>query len=222
MRLARKCKVRKITFINKSFAYKILSLLVKLLQKNINDMDTSSQPQNTGKQENTYLKSTMTYGLVTGLVLIVYTLLLYSTNNLIDQNFFLGIINYLILIGGIVIGTRSYRDQFLEGYISYSKALGYGVVISVFTGIIVGIFTYLLYAVIDPGLLEQSMKIFEEEMLNQGMSPDQVETFTEMQRKIRSPFMMLISSVLSYALLGFIFSLITSAFLKKDKPIFDQ
>lgn len=192
------------------------------LPKKYTNMDKFNEPQNPGKQENTYLKSTMTYGLITGLVLIVYTLLLYSTNNLINQNFFLGIINYLILIGGIVMGTRSYRDQFLEGYISYSKALGYGVVISVFTGIVVGIFTYLLYAVIDPGLMEQSMKIFEEEMLNQGMSADQVETITDMQRKIRSPFMMLISSVLSYALLGLILSLITSAFLKKDKPIFDQ
>jgi hypothetical protein len=185
-------------------------------------MENSDHPQKPEKQENTYLKSTMTYGLVTGLVLIVYTLLLYATNNLIEQNFFLGIINYLILIAGIVIGTRSYRDHFLEGYISYSKALGYGVVISVFTGVVVGLFTYLLYAVIDPGLLKESIKIFEEEMLNQGVAPEQIESISEMQKQFRSPFMMLISSVFSYAVLGLIFSLITSAFLKKDKPIFDQ
>ena len=187
-----------------------------------NDMENQNMPENTGKQENTYLKSTMTYGLITGLVLVVYTLLLYATDNLIKQNFFLGILNYIILIAGIVMGTRSYRDQFLGGYISYSKALGYGVVISVFTGVIIGIFMYLLYGLIDPGLLEQSMKVIEEQMLNQGMSPNQVETISEMQRDFRSPFMMLISSVFSYALLGLIFSLITSAFLKKDKPIFDQ
>ena len=164
----------------------------------------------------------MTYGLITGLALIVYTLLLYATDNLIKQNFFLGILNYLILIAGIFIGTRSYRDQFLGGYITYGKALGYGVVISVFTGAVIGIFTYLLYGVIDPGLLEQSIKVFEEQMLNQGMSPDQVETISEMQKQFRSPFMMLISAVFNYALMGLIFSLITSAFLKKNKPIFDQ
>jgi len=201
---------------------KILSLLLKFFTQKQHPMENLDQPQKSGKQENVYIKSTMTYGLITGLVLVVYTLLLYATNNIINQNFFLGVINYLILIGGIVMGTRSYRDHFLGGYISYSKALGYGVVISVFTGVIVGIFTYLLYAVIDPGLLEQSMKMFEEALLNQGMSPDQVEAVTSMQREIRSPFMMLISSVFTYALLGLIFSLVTSAFLKKDKPIFDQ
>ncbi|MCF8336028.1 MAG: DUF4199 domain-containing protein [Bacteroidales bacterium] len=185
-------------------------------------MENYSQPQETGKRQNTYLKSSMTFGLITGVVLIIYTLLLYATNNLLKQNFLLNVINYVILVAGIVMGTRAYRDQSLGGYISYSKALGFGVVISIFTGVVLGIFTYVLYAVIDPGLMEESIKIFQEQMLNQGMSADQVETITEFQRRVRSPFMMLISSVFSYALMGLIFSLITSAFLKKDKPIFDQ
>ncbi|MFP4619826.1 MAG: DUF4199 domain-containing protein [Bacteroidales bacterium] len=185
-------------------------------------MENTGPAKNSDKQENTYLKSTMTFGFITGMVLIVYTLLLYATNNLIRSNLFLSILNYVILIAGIVMGTRSYRDQILGGYISYGKALGYGVVLSVFTGVVLGIFTYLLYAVIDPGLMEQSMKIMEEEMLNQGISPEQVETLSGMQKQLRSPFMMLISSVFTYALMGLIFSLITSAFLKKDKPIFDQ
>lgn len=185
-------------------------------------MENHNPSKKTGTQENSYIKSTMTFGLITGVVLIVYTLLLYATNNILKQNFLLSIINYIILIAGIVKGTRAYRDQTLGGYISYTKALGYGVVMSIFTGVVLGVFTYLLYAVIDPGLMEQSMKMVEEEMLNRGMSPDQVESLSEMQRQIRSPFMMLIGSVFTYALLGLLFSLVTSAFLKKDKPIFDQ
>jgi sulfite exporter TauE/SafE len=185
-------------------------------------MENDGQPQETGRQDNTFLKSTMTFGLITGLILVVYTLILYATNNILKPNFALNLINYIILIAGIYLGTRSFRDQFAGGYITYGKALGYGVVMSIFTGVVVGIFTYLLYAVIDPGLMEESIKLIEEEMLNQGMTADQVETISEMQKKIRSPFMMLLGSVLNYALLGLIFSLITSAFLKKQKPIFDQ
>jgi len=184
-------------------------------------METPTPDQKTQGGENTFLKSTMTIGLITGLTLIIYTLLLYATNNLLNQNFALSMINYIILIAGIIIGTRSYRDQSLGGYITYGKALGYGVVLCVFTGIVVGIFTYLLYEVIDPSLMEQNMKVIQEEMLNQGMSAEQVETMTEMQARFRTPFMMLIGSIFTYSLLGLIFSLITSAFLKKEKPMFN-
>jgi hypothetical protein len=185
-------------------------------------MVTFNQHQVAGKQDNTFIKSTMTYGLITGVALIIYTLLLYSTNNLLRQNFLLSLMNYLILIGGIVAGTRSYRDRMLQGYITYSKALGYGVVMSIFTGIVLGIFTYLLYTMIDPGLMEKSMAMIQEEMLKQGIEPGRVESISEMQRQIRSPFMMLIGSVLTYAFLGLIFALVTSAFLRKNKPVFEQ
>jgi hypothetical protein len=185
-------------------------------------MVTLNQHQVPGKQDNTFIKSTMTYGLITGVALILYTLLLYSTNNLLRENFLLSLMNYLILIGGIVAGTRSYRDRALQGYITYSKALGYGVVMSIFTGIVLGIFTYLLYTMIDPGLMEKSMAMIQEEMLKQGIEPGRVESISKMQRQIRSPFMMLIGSVLTYAFLGLIFSLVTSAFLQKNKPIFEQ
>lgn len=185
-------------------------------------METHTPDQDTKGSENTLLRSTMTMGLITGLALIIYTLLLYATNNLLKQNFALGVINYIILIAGIVIGTRSYRDQALGGYITYGKALGYGVVLCVFTGIVVGIFTYLLYEVIDPNLMEQNMKVIQEEMLNRGMSAEQVETMTEMQARFRTPFMMLIGSIFTYSLLGLIFSLVTSAFLKKDEPMFND
>jgi len=185
-------------------------------------METPTPDQSTKGSENTFLRSTMTIGLITGLALIIYTLLLYATNNLLKQNFALSVLNYVILIAGIVIGTRSYRDQSLGGFITYGKALGYGVVVCVFTGIVVGIFTYLLYEVIDPELMEQNMKVIQEEMLNRGMSADQVEAMTEMQARFRTPFMMLIGSIFTYSLLGLIFSLVTSAFLKKDKPMFND
>lgn len=185
-------------------------------------MENNTPTQATPQRENTFLRSTMTMGLITGLILIIYTLLLYATDNLLNPNFFLGILNYLILIAGIVIGTRNFRDQSLEGYISYGKALGYGVVLCVFTGIVFGIFNYLLYEVIDPDLMEKSMKVIQEEMLNRGLPADQVETMSEMQRNFRTPFMMMIGSVFTYAFLGLIFSLVTSAFLKKDKPMFNE
>ncbi|MFO8234561.1 MAG: DUF4199 domain-containing protein [Bacteroidales bacterium] len=181
-----------------------------------------NQPSEPPKKENLFLKLTMTYGLITGLVLIVYTLLLYISNNLLEQNFILGVLNYIILVAGIIIGTKSYRDQYLGGYISYGKSLGTGVLISVFAGVVMGIFTYLLYAVIDPQLLDESIKIVQEEMLNKGVPEGQIEMMTEIQQKFQSPAVMMFSSIFSHGFMGLIFSLITSIFTKRDQPIFNQ
>jgi hypothetical protein len=183
-------------------------------------MDQTNQaPENT-KKENPFIKQTMTYGLITGIALIIYTLILYMADMLLDQNTILGLINYMILIAGIYIGTKSYRDQNLNGFISYGKSLGTGVLISVFAGIVMGVFTYLLYEVIDPQLLEKSMRLVQEEMLKRGVPESQVETLTEAQRAMRSPIVLMFGSILTYGFMGFIFSLITSIFTKKEEPIF--
>jgi hypothetical protein len=181
-----------------------------------------TENQTNTQQGNTYLKSAMTYGLITGVALVIYTLLLYMTGNYIEKNAFLGILQWLILAGGIYYGIKTYRDQYAEGYITYGRSLGLGVLISVFVGVIMGLFTYLLYVVIDPELLERSMKIAQEEMLNAGMPESQVEAATKMQRTFNSPIIMLFSSVLSFAFVGTIISLVVSIFTKQDKPMFNQ
>ena len=185
-------------------------------------MDQTNQPQENQQKDNPFLRITMTYGFIAGLLLIVYTLLLYMSNNLLDPHWILGILNYVILIAVIFYGTNAYRDQHMEGYISYGKSLGTGVLISVFAGVIMGIFTYLLYAVIDTELLDKSLMLMQEQMLQRGVPESQIEAVTEMQEKFKSPLILMFSSILSYGFMGFIFSLITSIFTKKDKPIFNQ
>ena len=188
-------------------------------------METQQQPtenQSNASQGNTYMKSAMTFGLIIGLIIVIYSLLLYMTDNFVSKNTILGLLQWVILAGGLYYGIKTYRDQHSEGYITYGRSLGLGVLISVFVGVIMGVFTYLLYTVIDPDLLEKTIKIAQEEMLKTGMSEQQVETASEMQRTITSPTIMLFSSIFTFAFFGTIISLIVSIFTKKEKPIFNQ
>jgi len=188
-------------------------------------METQQQPtenQSNVREGNTYIKSAMTFGLITGILIVIYTLLLYMTDNYVSKNTILGLLQWIILTGGLYYGIKTYRDQYSDGYITYGRSLGLGVLISVFVGVILGIFTYILYTLIDPGLLEKSIKIAQEEMLKAGMSEERVETATEMQRTFTSPTIMLFSSVFSFAFIGTIISLIVSIFTKNEKPIFNQ
>jgi hypothetical protein len=87
----------------------------------------------------------------------------------------------------------------------------------VFASLISGIYTYLLYSVIDPSLQEQ-MRIFtEEQMVAQGNVPEaQMEVALSWAAKFQTPAMMFVMSIVGGAFIGTIISLITSIFVKKN------
>ena len=153
------------------------------------------------------------------MVLIIYTILLYVFDALFSQA--LGFINYAILLVGIIWGTLVFRDKHNDGELSYGGALGTGVLISLFAFILVGIFSYILYQFIDPDLINKSIIATEEKMLERGMPADQIEQFTDMQRKNSSPLKNSLLGIPLNTFFGFIISLITSIFLKKEKAPFE-
>ncbi|MEY1639759.1 DUF4199 domain-containing protein [Tenuifilum osseticum] len=171
------------------------------------------------KQGNPMLKHSMNYGLIMGVALIILSLITYLAG-IVKPPFWVSIINYAIIIGIIVWGTKKYRDEVLEGAITYGNALGFGVLITLFAGVIVAVFTYIQITLIDPDFVSKMLAIAEEELVKRGMPDEQIEMAIEMQKKFMSPLIMTISSLLGMVVMGFIFSLITSIFLKKEKSSF--
>ncbi len=161
------------------------------------------------------LKHAMTYGAIIGLILVVYSVLLYLTGLTFNKG--MGLIQYIVLIGGIYLGTKAYRDKVLGGYIKYGKALMFGLIISVFVGIITIFFNFIMLRYIDPGLIEKYMAIMEEQFQNSRFFPaDQMDEMLDRSRESMTAIWSLPAGVFVFSLFGFVFSLITSAFLKKD------
>jgi hypothetical protein len=160
-------------------------------------------------------KHAMTYGAIIGLILVAYIVILYITG--LTFNKALGFLQYVVLIAGLYIGTKVYRDKNLQGFITYGQALGMGVLISVFVGIISVFFNYILLRYIDPELIEKQMAIIEETLQNSRFIPeDQVELAIERSRNNLTAWWSLPVGVISFAFFGFIISLITSAIIKKS------
>jgi hypothetical protein len=164
------------------------------------------------------LKHAMTYGAIVGLILVVYYVLLYLTDLTFNKT--LGLIQYIVLCVGIYIGTKTYRDKELGGFIKYGQALLFGLVFSVFVGIIVVFFNFIMMRYIDPGLVDKNMAIMEETLQNGKFSrfipPDQMDEALDNARESMTSIWSLPTGVFVFSLIGFIFSLVTSAFLKKD------
>ncbi len=68
------------------------------------------------------------------------------------------------------------------------------------------------------------LEMIQEQMLEQGLTEEQVEQATEMQKVFMTPAIMSAISILSLTFMGFVFSLITSIFLKKEgvNEVFDD
>lgn len=171
------------------------------------------------KNKPTMFQTTLTWGLITGFAGVVYTLILYFSDMMMNKG--LSYVGIIISIIGIYLGTKAYRDQSLGGYISYGKALGTGVMISLFAAIISVVFMILLYTVIDTELVDKMMSMANEKNIERGLSEEQAQQAMEMGKKFFIPFAV-IGGLFFSVLVGFIISLITSAILKKEGDSFNR
>ena len=159
-------------------------------------------------------KANLTNGLILGLIGIVYSLVIYFLN--LSFNKVQGYVFILLQIVIFYFLIKSYRDSFLHGNITYGQAFGAGVIISLYYAILMAIFTYILYTVIDPGLINKQLAFAEEMMLKKGLTQTQVDAGIAVQSKLMKPAIMAPLSIFSSMLWGIIISLIVGIFVRKE------
>lgn len=166
-------------------------------------------------------KETLNYGLIMGLITIVFSVLTYMLD--VTGKPWVILPSLIISIVALYMLLRSYRDTYNHGYISYGKAVGAGVVISIYSAILGAIYIYILYGFIDPGLVDKQILEAEEKMIARGMPEGAIDGALEMQAKFMKPWFVAISSIFTAAFFGLILSLIVSLFIKKEgNPLLDD
>jgi hypothetical protein len=181
-------------------------------------MDTNIE-----NQKQSMLKPAMNYGLIIGVFLVAFSVIQWSLNLMLNKTMSWSI--YILMIGCIYIFTKKYRDDHLNGYISYGKALGFSVLSLAFASFIFGFYNFVLYKFIDPGLVDMLIEKSREQMLesNTELSEEQIDATLSISKKFMTPAALFIGTMLSTVFFGFIISLITSIFvMKKDKSFDDS
>lgn len=166
------------------------------------------------ENKNSFWKSALIYGAMYGAVLIVFSIITYVLNMTMEK--WVQYVSYVIMIGALVYFTMEYRKQRGAEGLSYGQALGFGVAITLVASVISAIYTYLLFTVIDPDLINLMIDKTQEQMLAQGLTDEQVEAAMEMQKKFMEPWIITAMSIPSMTFMGFIIALISSIFLKKE------
>ena len=166
------------------------------------------------EQQANVWKANLINGLIMGVTAIIYSLAMYFFDLFFNQT--QGYIFMVIQAALLAYLLKSYRDNYRFGNISYGQSVGAGVIICLYSTVITAIFMYLLYTVIDPGLIDKQLAFAEEKILEQGVPQATVDAAMAIQRKLVKPGIMAISNVFGNILFGTILSLLVSIFIKKE------
>jgi hypothetical protein len=166
-------------------------------------------------------KSNLTNGMILALVGIVYSLVMYFLDLALNKT--QGYVFILVQVALLYFLLKSYRDNYMHGQITYGQSVGAGVIISFYYAIAMALFSYILFTIIDPGLVTKQLAVAEEAMRAKGnLTESQIETGMKFTEKIMKPALMAPMSILGNMLWGVIISLIVSIFIKKEgNPLID-
>jgi len=165
-------------------------------------------------------KTNLTNGVILGMAGVIYSLLMYFLDLTFNET--QGYIFMVIQVALLAYLLKSYRDNYCFGNITYGQSVGAGVIISLYAAIISAVFLYLLYAVIDPGLVDKQLALVEETIMARGLPQAAVDKAMAIQRKLLKPEIMAPISIFGNMFWGLIISLIVSVFIKKEgNPLID-
>lgn len=157
----------------------------------------------------------MNYGALAGLSFTTVHGLFYFFSNFFSPNIIY--FNIFIHTFFIITAVTIYRDHFLNGIITYKKALSLGTQVIFWASIIYAFFIFLMYKIIDPALIDQYLKLVEDTLLQSNFSKIEVDTLLNMDSRIFSPIALGLSVLVSRTLGGFILSLFIAGMLKRNE-----
>jgi hypothetical protein len=165
-----------------------------------------------------FLRHTAIYGLLIGIALVLLHVIDYLLG-FYGQNKFFGLLQYAIIAFGIVWGALQYRNKESEGFITYGQVVGYGVITSVFFGVLTAVYVVFLYNVIDPGYVDKILEIAATQLYETGnFTDEQIDAALEMSRKFTGTGFTFFTEIFGSAFIGLIVSLIAGAFVRRNRP----
>lgn len=165
-------------------------------------------------------KTVLKFGMYAGITIVLLFLLSYTL--LSDLSFsyqeIIGYTSMIISLSFVFIGIKSYRDKELGGSISFGKALGLGMLISLVPALLFGLFDAVYVAFIYPEFFDEYYVYMEQEYRAEYSGAElaaKLDQMNSMKGVMDTPVATFILMFITVLLLGFVMSLISSFALRK-------
>jgi hypothetical protein len=166
-----------------------------------------------------FLKPALIYGLILGFVSVFLSLVFYFIGQATSS--WTNWVNMLVGLVLLVYLMIQYRNTYLGGYASYGQIFLMVLVSAGVVSTIIGVvYQYLLFTVIDPGLLEQVKIMAEERIMNNSRIPESMydDILERVDKRTTVAYMTKLGLIIGPIINAFI-GLIIAAFIKKEEDV---
>lgn len=164
------------------------------------------------------------WGLISGIISFISSFFQqYSglMDDVIEENAWLSVlIGSVLTVTFIFLCLKEYRLE-NNDELSYGKGVGLSTMLGAITGLVAGIFNFIYLKFIDNGYLERQLDKLRDQWDEQGLSSAQIEQAEKMIQMFMGPGVQMVIIVLFSIIFHVLISLVVSAVLKREKPIFD-
>ena len=160
------------------------------------------------------LKAIMNYGAILGIAQVIVSLFIFALGKGVFE--IESSIHVFLTISVISLGIRNYRDNQLEGSISYWKSVKMATLIAFFGSVVLGFAYYIYVKFVDASIIVAVLDQTEKTMVAKQYPADQISIGMHYSRKF-APFILFLVSIIKYTLMGLLFALVFSLFVKKKK-----
>ncbi len=138
------------------------------------------------------------------------------------DSFLQNVLSWIVFITFIHLSMVRYRDNYLDGNLSYGQGVWLGTRMGMLAGIIIGAWMFLYMKVINPAYTQDLIIQMQETYLAMGMSENEVAQMEGMFSLVANPVLMIFSGIFGVGGTALIFSLIIAIFQRrKDDPFSD-
>ncbi|EAR01620.1 DUF4199 domain-containing protein [Maribacter sp. HTCC2170] len=164
-------------------------------------------------------KFAMNYGVLLGVVGVIFGLMLFSMDMHYDQGWAIRSVSLVLSFAAIFFGITQFKKA-NEGFLTISQALKLGTGIALIAGIISLIYFFLLSNVIEPDFMDKMYEIGKTKAMadNPKLTEEQIDQGIEMQKSfawVSYPIILVMNIII-----GLIFGLISGLIMKKQKPAY--
>lgn len=127
-------------------------------------------------------------------------------------------LGFVIMAAVLFLGIKAVREESPGQYLSYGKGVGSGVLISLFSGLMSGVYSFIHFKFVNTEFADYQMELVRAKWEAAGMSSTQMEQADGVARMMMGPVVQAIITPIMVVLFGLILSLIIAAILKRPAP----
>ena len=164
------------------------------------------------------MNTKLTYAVILTVAQAVFSLLMFLLGFQTDKMAAGQNLQWLGLIISIVVlwlGIKAVREESPDKSLSYGQGVGAGTLISLYSGLLSAVYTYIHFRFINTNFFEYQQEFMRSKWAEKGMSEAQMEAAGNMMKKFSGPGITSIMVPIMAVIMGLILSLIIAAILKR-------